>query len=402
MARLGNEKGVIVSESEEPDKYRIGLLREQKEQKTPISYPLHLTVSMIPGLSSGAKILFAVLRYRAFGGRFCKVGDRALARIMGVDRKQIRRWRRELEQRGLIKVTHDGWRTGYCLARIYTSGESIPMLAEVVEQKGIGWTHKLQKCLISYREGANDCTWEFQKQIAKDQGCSVRTTQRVLRAMKEARELQIRLRQRNRKQGNKYTLTLKAVHGGRIFGDNSHRTKCPHVNKKRSAKSCLDASRQRILKRDLSQAETKTEIWMEETYLELRSIRINEDEARWMAFDLGIPFESVAQAINNAYTLRASQCQSALKAGSQMPYFNVAGYVINATKAARRECKIIGTTKLFREAGKMYHKHRKAKTGGTQRKTMSAKAALRRKRKLVRQVELMMREEKKKAYKPGA
>jgi hypothetical protein len=33
---------------------------------------------------------------------------------------------------------------------------------------------------------------------------------------------------------------------------------------------------------------------------------------------------------------------------------------------------------------------------------MSAKAALRRKRKLVRQVELMMREEKKKAYKPGA
>jgi len=383
-----NEKAASWLESEEPDKYRIALLSAHKAKRTVRFYSLPLAVSMIQGLSSGGKMLYAKLNFDAWRSNHCRTGTGSLAASLAADRVTIRRWRRDLEKRGLIKIVHERGRCCYYLARKYRAGPSIPLLSEIVERRDVGRTEQLHLCWLSYRQGANDCSWEFQKQIAADLGCSMRTTRRVLRALKSRCEVQIRLRHWNRKKGNKYTLTQRAVKGGRIFGDNSHRTVRTHLHKKRHARGSLDASRQRILRRDLYQRQTKAEIWMEETLLELQSIGVNEKVAWLMAFEQRIPFENVVNAGNNGRILRADGWQRARQAGRSPPYFNLAGYVVAALNGASDQGKIITTTKLFREAGHMYQKHRKLKRGGTQRKTLSQKAFNKRKRKLLRQLQI--------------
>ncbi|GAI97385.1 unnamed protein product, partial [marine sediment metagenome] len=114
--------------------------------------------------------------------------------------------------------------------------------------------------------------------------------------MKARCEVQIRLRGRNSKMGNKYALTCGAALGGRIFGGDSHRTKKPLLYKKWKAKSYFKALRANFLPGDLSASSSGDGFRPEAVYLELVNVGIHEKVARPMAFDQKHPFESVVQA----------------------------------------------------------------------------------------------------------
>ena len=325
----------------------------KKSLETVIYWPLFWTVAAICDLSSGAKILFAKLVFDAWGSSCCRVGVRLQAKSLGVDRGTIRRWLRELQCRGLIKIQYEEACCCYHLNPKCRVGAFIPLLAETMKRRDIGWSDKLVLCSLSYMQADNDCCWPKQKAIAGNLGLSVRTIQRALAAMKARGEVQIRLRGRNRKRGNKYALTCGAVLGGRIFGAISHTTKSPPLNKTWKAKSYLNALRAKLLPGDLSSSGLRDGFGPEAGYLELVNVGIHEKVARPLAFDDKHPFESIINAINNAQILRAQFWKRSIDAGFPREKFSVPGYVVNALNGARREGKIVGTTKLFRTAAAM-------------------------------------------------
>ena len=323
----------------------------KKSADTVIFWQLCWTVAAIRDLSSGAKVLFAKLCFDAWGSACCRVGVGSMAKSLGVSRGTIREWLKELVRFGLIKIGHERACCCYHLNPKYRVGGFIPLLAETMKRRDVGWAYKMVLCSLSYRQRDNGCCWPKQKVLAEDLGLSVRTIQRVLAGMKAKGEVQIRLRRWNRKYGNKYALTCGAVLGGRIFGAISHTTKSTHLYKKWKAKSYFKALRAGFLSGNLSASSSEDGFGTEAVFLELVNVGIHEKVARPMAFDQRHPFESVVQAINNAQILRAAVWQRSLDAGLGRQKFNVAGYVVAALNGARREGKIVGTTKLFREAG---------------------------------------------------
>jgi len=288
-----------------------------------------------------------------------------------VDRVTIRGWLRELKCRGLIKIEYEWACCCYHLNPKYRVGGFIPLLAETIKRRDVGWTYKLVLCCLSYRLAGNDWTWPKQKALAEDLGVSVRTIQRVLAAMKAKGEVQIRLRRRNRKQGNKYVLTCGAVLGGRVFGVSSHTTELPPLYKKWKAKSYFKALRPKFLSGDLSSRDSRDWFGPEAVFFELVNVGVHEKVARPLAFDDKHPFESVVNAKNNAQILRAAVFKRSDDAGLPRQGFNVAGYVINALNGARKEGKIVGTTKLFRKAGEMSRAIKIAKAISAKRKPPS-------------------------------
>ena len=312
-------------------------------------YPLPWMVAVICDLSPGAKGLFAKLIFDAWGSNCCRVGVRCQAKSLGVDRGTIRRWLRELKCRGLIKIEFEPACCCYHLNPKYKIGGFIPLLAETMKRRDVGWAYKLLLCWLSYRQADNDCCWATQKAFAEDLGMSVRTIQRVLAAMKGKGELQIRLRRRNRKGGNKYALTCGAVLGGRIFGVSSHTTKSPPLYKKWKAKSYFKALRAKFPPGDLSASKSDGWFGPDAVFLELVNVGIHEKVARPMALEQLHPFESAVQAINNARIKRAAVFKRSLDAGLPRPKFNLPGYVVAALNGARKEGKAVRTTKLFRD-----------------------------------------------------
>ncbi len=333
----------------------------KKSSDTVRFYALPLVVPVICKVSSGAKGLYAKLNSDACGRSWCRVGVGSLANCLGTDNRSIRRWIRELVRCGLIRVGHERACCCYYLNPKYRGGVFIPLLAETMKRKDVGWAYKLVMCWMAYRLADNDYCWAKQKVPAEELGLSVRTIQRVLAGMKERGEVQIRLRRRNRKQGNKYALTCGAVLGGRIFGAISHTTKCTYLYKKWKAKSYFKALRAKFLPGDLSASSSRDGFGPESVYLELVNAGIHEKVARPLAFDDKHPFESVVNAKNNAQILRAQFWKRSLDAGLPQPKFNLAGYVVNALNGARREGKVVGTTRLFREVGEMYRLIKMAK-----------------------------------------
>lgn len=332
-----------------------------KSPATVIFYPLPWVVAVICELSSGPKWLYAKLNFDAWGRSWCRVGVGSLATTLGVDRVTIRRWLTELERFGLIRVVHERACCGYFLIPRYRFGGFIPLLTETMKRRDVGWAYKLVLCSLLYRQAGNDYCWAMQKSLAEDLGLSVRTIQRALAGMKARGQVQIRLRRRNRKQGNKYALTCGAVLGGRIFGASSHTTKYPHLYKKWKAKSYLMALQAKFQPGDLSSRSSNGEVEAQAVFLELVNVGIHEKVARPLAFVDKHPFESVVNSRNNALILRAQKWKRCLDAGLPRQKFSVQGYVVNALNGARREGKIVGTTKLFREAGKKYLLYQKAK-----------------------------------------
>ncbi|MBA7693270.1 hypothetical protein ES703_101848 [subsurface metagenome] len=369
------------------DIYRGSVSAEPAEKKssgTVIFWPLPWVVAAICDLNSGPKGLFAKMIFDAWGSKCCRVGVRLQAKSLGVDRGTIRRWLRELQLRGLIKIEYEWACCCYHLNPKCRVGGFIPLLAETMKRRDIGWSDKLVLCSMSYRQGDNDYCWAKQKEQAGDLGLSVRTIQRVIAGMKARGEVQIRLRGRNSKRGNKYALTCGAVLGGRVFGASSHTTQSPPLNKKRKAKISFKAFRPKFHLGDLSESDSSDGFGMEAVYLELVNVRIHEKVARPMAFDQHHPFESVVQAINNAQILRAQFWERSVKAGLPRQKFSVPGYVVNALNGARREGKKVGTTKLFRDTAMRSRAIKIAKAISAKRKPLSEAEFEARRRKAIR------------------
>ncbi len=322
----------------------------EESSDTVIFYPLPWLVAAICDLSSGAKGLFAKLCFDAWGSDCSRVGTRWQANTFGVDRVTIRGWLRELERLGLIKIEYEWACCCYHINQKYRVGGFIPLLAETMKRRDVGWSYKLVLCSMSYRQAGNDYCWAMQKDLAEDLGLSLRTIRRVLAGMKARCEVQTRLRKRNRKGGNKYALTCGAVLGGRIFGASSHRTKSPLLYKKWKLKSYFKALRANFHSGDLSSSGSDGGFGPEAVFDQLVGCGIDEKVARQMAFIQHHPIESAVNAINNAQILRAQKWKRCIDAGLPRQKFNLAGYVVAAMNGARREGKKVGTTKLFREA----------------------------------------------------
>ncbi len=334
-----------------------------KSQETTIFYISPSDVSSINRLSSGSKGLLAKLRFDAGRKNYCRTGVGSLANSLGAEKQTIRRWAQVLEKQGLIKVVHERRCCSYHLKRKNKRGDSIPLLAETMKRTDVNHTYKSLMCWISYRQGAKEETWAMQEDMAWDLGVSVRTIQRELAKMKARGEVQINLRRKNRKYGNRYALTIGANLGGRIFGKDPHTTQSHPLNKTLKAKSSSDKKRQRIRASILSESRLKNKYDPEPVERLLLGIRINPKVARPMAFIDKPPLENVVQAISNGKILRAYIWQRATRAGWPRPYFNLAGYVIRALNRARKEVKTIGTTRLFREASGKYYKYQREKDG---------------------------------------
>jgi hypothetical protein len=384
MGGLQRQKVGLAANKVDFDRLNGSKPEAEKYPVTVIFWQLPWSVAVICGLSSGPKWLYAKLNFDAWGRTWCRVGVGSLAKTLRVDIKTIRRWLTELERFGLIRVVHERAVCCYYLNPKYRAGGFIPLLAETMKRRDVGWTYKLLLCLLSYKQAGNDYCWAMQKAFAADLGLSVRTIRRALAGMKARCEVQIRPRRWNRKYGNKYALTCGAVLGGRIFGSNSHRTGCPYLYKKWKAKSYFKAFRPKFHLGDLSESDSSDGFGMEAAYHELVNVRIHEKVARPLAFDDKHPFESVVQAINNAQILRAQFWERSVKAGQPRQKFSVPGYVVNALNGARREGKIVGTTKLFRDTAMRSRAIKIAKAISAKRKPLSEAEFEARRRKAIR------------------
>ncbi|MBA7619638.1 hypothetical protein ES703_26977 [subsurface metagenome] len=393
MHSLARQKADTAGKTDISRSLTTGHSEENKSSKTAPFWPLPWLVAAICDLSSGAKCLFAKLCYDAGDSNCCRLGMRLHADSLGVDRGTIRRWLRELEDRGLIKITYE-WRCcAYYLYPQFRVGESIPLLVETMKRRDVGWSDKLVLCCVSYRQGENDFCWAKQKAHAADLGLSLRTIQRVFAGMKARCEVQIRPRGRNSKQGNKYALTCGAVLGGRIFGANSHTTESPPLYKKWKAKSYFKALRAKFPPGDLSASSSRDWFGPEAVYLLLANVPVAEKVARSLAFIDKHPFESADQAINNMRVNRAAVFERFEDAGLPQPEYNMAGYVINALNGARREGKKVGTTKLFRQTAAKHRAIKIAKARRGRYKQPSVAAFERRRQKLLEQIREIQNEQ---------
>lgn len=347
-------------------------------------WQLPLMVAMICDLSSGPKWLYAKLNFDAWGRSWDRVGDRSLAKALGVDRATIHYWLSELVRCGLIKVVHERACCCYYLYPRFRFGGFIPLLAETMKRRDVGWAYKLVLCCISYRMAGNDWCWAKQKALAEDLGLSVRTIQRILAAMKARGEVQIRLRRHNRKGGNKYALTCGAVLGGRVFGNISHTTKYPPLNKKWMLKSYFKRRRLNFPSGDLSASNSRALLQTELVFSTLAGYGVHEKVARPLAFEDKHPFESVVQAHLNGQILRAQFWQRFADAGLPNQEFNLPGYVVAALNGARKNGKTVGTTRLFREAEEMSRTIKLAKEISAKRKRPSDAEWERRRRAQIR------------------
>ncbi|GAJ06870.1 unnamed protein product, partial [marine sediment metagenome] len=238
----------------------------------------------------GAKGLFAKLIFDAFWGDLCRTGVGSLANCLGAERETIRQWARELESWNLIRVGHEREVCCYYLNQKCMVGGYIPLLAETMKRRDVGQAYKLVMCSLSYRLAGNDYCWPKQKVLAEDLGLSVRQIQRVLAGMKARGEVQIRLRRRNRKQGNKYALTCGAVLGGRVFGAKSHTTGSAQLNKKWKAKSYFKALRPEFLSGGLSASHSEPLSQTQLVFERLADCGVHEKVAWPLAFDDQHPF----------------------------------------------------------------------------------------------------------------
>ena len=343
----------------------------EKSPETKIFYRLTERVARIQGLSEGAKIVHAELNFEAFGSNSCKAGQKTIAKSIGSDVKRVKVWMKELDRAGLIQIVRERMGYRYYLKPYYRWGDWIPLWSYVMKRGDVGPEYKIMLCYLFYRQGENDWCWPKQADIAKDLGMSIQKVQRILRRARANAEIQRRLFKRNRNQGNKYALTCGAKIGGGVFGSKCHPSKYPPTNNTIGAKSYFKGLRPKLRAGDLSASNSVPLLHTQLVFSRLAGCGVHEKVARKMAFEQLHPFESVDNAINNAQILRAQFWKRALDAGLQRPKFSVPGYVVNALNGARREGKIVGTTRLFREAGARTRALKLAKDRSANRKPLS-------------------------------
>ena len=176
-----------------------------------IQYRLPVVVARIDDVCCGAKILFALLHFAGEGSDSFRVGGAKLARCMGSDRDQIRKWRMKLEERGLMEVKHEKSYCVYHLARKYKKGPFIPLPAETMERRDISRVEKLVLGWLLYKQDADGCTRERQKDMAMGLGISLGTIWKALQVMESRGEIQVNHQWLGQGKVNDYTLNRGAV-----------------------------------------------------------------------------------------------------------------------------------------------------------------------------------------------
>lgn len=68
-----------------------------------------LLLSSTPRLTTGARLLLVLLTHLIFAYGTCRVSERRLAEMLGVSKRTVKRWQRELVSRQLIEVQRRGW-----------------------------------------------------------------------------------------------------------------------------------------------------------------------------------------------------------------------------------------------------------------------------------------------------
>ncbi len=331
----------------------VGLAVAKQNQPTIKFYRLPLMVAGFCELSFGAKLLYAVLNWMANGSNVCQTSVEKLADRLGTWPATIRKWRSELERFGLIKVGN-GWPSKRCyLKPLFRRGGSIPILNTIAEQRGKSPGEKLLLSLIAYRQRDNDWCWGKQEDFAAELGMSLRTVQLVQDRLSKAKQIQCLSNAVNRNRGKRCRIAYQWGLGNRIFGSKTHAQIAPPIDKTLKAKTSFKALRAKFTPEDLSSGDSQAVVGLEAVYLRLVNVGVDEKVAWKMAYEQKHPYESVDNAINNAQILRAQKWKPAEEARQPRPKFSVPGYVVNALNGARREGKIVGTTKLFRTAAAM-------------------------------------------------
>ncbi len=371
MGALASQIADILGKTDLSGDLDVDLALREKSTATVFFYKLTTRVARIQGLSEGAKAVHAMLNFEAFGSNSCKPGQKTIAKSIGSYVKSVKVWLRELERAEIIEIVRERMGYRYYLKPYYRWGDWIPLLSYVLRRRDVGQAYKIVLCYVFYRQGGNDWCWPEQEDMAKELGMTVQKVQRTLRWARAKAEIQRRLLKRNRNQGNKYALTLGAKIGGRVFGSKCHPSKCAPTNNTISAKTYFKALRANFHPGGLSASHSVPLLNTELVFERLICCGVDEKVARKMAFEQLHPFESVDNAINNAQILHAQKWKRSDDAGLPRQKFNVAGYVVAALNGARREGKIVGTTRLFREAGAMSQAIKVAKARSKNRKPRS-------------------------------
>ena len=353
MNAIPSKKVDVVGKTELYGDLDVGLAIAKQNQPTIKFYRLPLMVAVFCELSFGAKLLYAALNWMANGSNVCQTSVEKLADRLGTWPATIRKWRSELERFGLIKVGN-GWPSKRCyLKPLFRRGGFIPILNTIAEQRGKSPGEKLLLSLIAYRQRDNDWCWGKQEDLAAELGMSLRTVQLIQDRLSKAKQIQCLSNAVNRNRGKRCRIEYQWGLGNRIFGSKTHAQIAPPIDKTLKVRSSFIEKPAKFKFGDLSARGSEDGFGPEAVFLELVNVGIHEKVARPMAFEQNHPPESVAQAINNAQILRAQKWKPAEEARQPRPKFSVPGYVVNALNGARREGKIVGTTKLFRSAAAM-------------------------------------------------
>lgn len=365
-------------------------------------------------LPRSAKLLYSELGWQALTRELVDPGITVLARRLGTTRSTVRRDLGLLDRVGLIRTIprKSGQPYACRVNRDYCVGASVPILNSVVERKDLNAAQKVVECLLSFRQGANDCCWPTQRDIAEQLGMPLRTVQRTIASLRRRGLLQVK---RGRNHINRYRVTFGGVPGERVYG------KKPAGHERSAASkrmppllATLDKTivetpigvgflKQKftfspILSRLTPEAKAqsrstaqsriqtragpayKTELEPERVYRLLTDRGVAPKVARPMAFEQFVPWESADHAIWNGEILRNSQWQEDMRAGLPKRRFNLPGYIVQAVNGARHEGKIVKETELFREVRRERAAHKKAEARRKDRQPPSLEECEKRRR----------------------
>lgn len=168
----------------------------KKDGPTPKLYPLAVKVLKITGLPAPAKLLFAVLCWRAGDSDRAQASISFLTRRLKIKWHAVHRALSLLQQAGLIYEI-SGW--SYQLNSEYRTGKSVPILKSVLKSNrqgpksnGIGASKKLVLSLLSYWQGGNDYCQPTQREIAEALGMPRVTVRWTIDRLKQDGLLQVK------------------------------------------------------------------------------------------------------------------------------------------------------------------------------------------------------------------
>ena len=157
-----------------------------RDIETDRSYYLPCAVARLTTLTSGAKLLYAVLKTLAWDSDVVSVSAPTLAEMIGGCQELIFNWCRRLECQGLIKIMNDRRCSRYSLLPVDEGTVFIRLDGDVLARRGLGHSEKLLLCYLSWLQGDNPCCRPMQKEIGSDLGLSIPTVSSTANKLKAA------------------------------------------------------------------------------------------------------------------------------------------------------------------------------------------------------------------------